>query len=63
MQNTVGSDLASAGFFPTATRLQKTFGWGVFFEGIQPKLARAAVHHSVTFFIFDLIIKYISGYR
>ena len=60
MQNTRGRDKsASLGFIDTAISLQQKFGWGIFFEGIQPKLLRAAVNHSVTFYIYNLIVSYI----
>ena len=45
------------GYIETAIYLFNTFGLGVFFDGIQPKLYRAAVNHSVTFYIYELIMK------
>ena len=44
-------------YIETAIYLFNTFGFRVFFDGIQPKLYRAAVNHSVTFYIYDLIMK------
>ncbi len=41
----------------TARSLYKKFGIRIFFDGMTPKLLRAAVNHSVTFFIFDLILR------
>jgi solute carrier family 25 (mitochondrial carnitine/acylcarnitine transporter), member 20/29 len=63
MQNKLSSNGRSGdgSFFETANELRRDFGWGIFFEGIQPKLIRAAVHHSVTFFIFDRIVIFISS--
>ena len=61
MQNILGSDSQNCadkrevGFFETALQLQRTFGFGIFYQGVQPKLLRAAVHHSVTFFFFEKI--------
>ena len=45
------------GYIETAYDLFNKFGPGVFFDGIQPKLYRAAVNHSVTFYIYDLIMR------
>jgi len=42
----------------SALDLYKLGGLRIFIEGITPKLLRAAINHSVTFFIYDLIIKY-----
>jgi solute carrier family 25 (mitochondrial carnitine/acylcarnitine transporter), member 20/29 len=61
MQNKLGSnsqnsiDTQNVGFFETALQLQRTFGFGIFYQGVQPKLLRAAVHHSVTFYFFEKI--------
>jgi len=71
MQNTQGSDSKSAvgagagdaslapnaNYLQTALFLLNRFGVGVFFDGIQPKLYRAAVNHSVTFYVYDLIMR------
>ena len=58
MQNTQGESSESLGFLETAVSLQQKFGWGIFYEGVQPKLLRAAVNHSVTFYIYNLIINF-----
>ena len=29
---------------------------GVFYDGINPKLVRAAINHGVTFYVYDFII-------
>lgn len=46
----------------TAVSLQEEFGFGIFFDGISPKLLRAAVNHSVTFFVYDLILRTVADY-
>lgn len=58
MQNTVGSDIKSLSMLTTAIQLKEKGGWGIFFDGITPKLFRAAVNHSVTFYVYELIIKF-----
>lgn len=55
-----GQSSRSQGYFVTAMELNNKFGPGIFFEGIQPKLLRAAVNHSVTFFCYDLIIRWLN---
>lgn len=57
MQSTEGSGTSGMSFIETALTLQRKFGLGIFFDGIQPKLLRAAVNHSVTFFVYDLIVR------
>ena len=63
MQNTQGSEnhgseiLVEKNLWDTAVALQKEFGFGIFFDGISPKLLRATVNHSVTFFVYDLILR------
>ena len=59
IQNTQGTK--GEGFLATALRLQRTFGWGVFYDGVQPKLLRAAVNHSVTFWVYNLILNWVSA--
>lgn len=64
MQNTQG-DLTvphtpterAPNIWQTAVSLQNQFGFGIFFDGISPKLLRAAVNHSVTFFVYDNILR------
>lgn len=68
MQNTQGdptnqSNLAldrDPNIWETAVTLQKEYGFGIFFDGISPKLLRAALNHSVTFFCYDLILRSIA---
>ena len=63
MQNTQGtgdSGLLIEGeknLWNTAVALQKEFGFRIFFDGISPKLLRAAVNHSVTFFVYDFMLR------
>ena len=63
MQNTQGSEnygsesMVEKNLWDTAVSLQKEFGFGIFFDGISPKLLRATVNHSVTFFVYDLILR------
>lgn len=51
-QNTQGQG-NSKGFLETASELNGKYGVGVFFDGLGPKLVRAAVNHAVTFFAYD----------
>lgn len=53
----IGTSLTSMGYVDTALYLYRKFGLGIFFDGIQPKLYRAAVNHSVTFYVYDLIMR------
>ena len=39
----------------TARQLWELGGFWAFWDGINPKLARAVVNHAVTFYIFDLV--------
>jgi Mitochondrial carrier protein len=64
MQNTQGdvtdphtSSERAPNIWETAVTLQKQFGFSIFFDGISPKLLRAAVNHSVTFFVYDNILR------
>ena len=63
MQNTQGKGdpgsriVEEQNLWNTAVALQKEFGFGIFFDGISPKLLRAAVNHSVTFFVYDIILR------
>jgi len=43
-------------FVGTAVDLWRSGGFGVFWDGIGPKLARAVVNHAVTFYVFDLVV-------
>ena len=57
IQNTSGGKGESLSYFAAANYLRDKFGFGIFFEGIQPKLFRAAVNHSVTFLVYDFIMR------
>ena len=57
IQNTpggIGSD--STGILKTALYLKNKYGLSIFFDGLSPKLARAAVNHAVTFYVYDAIM-------
>jgi len=59
MQSAVGTGGANEGrmnFLQTALDLKERCGWGVFYEGIQPKLLRAAINHSVTFSVYNAVM-------
>jgi len=43
------------GFLEVAQRLYATGGVAVFWDGLGPKLVRAVVNHSVTFFVFEQV--------
>ena len=71
MQNTRGDPTSTSAhnkitkdqnIWQTAVALQEEFGFGIFFDGISPKLLRAAVNHSVTFFVYDLILRTVADY-
>lgn len=63
MQNTQGEEdseieqKSEKNLWQTAVLMQKEFGFGIFYDGISPKLLRAAVNHSVTFFVYDYILR------
>ena len=40
-----------------AVLLKNKHGYGIFVDGLSPKLARAAVNHAVTFFVYDVILR------
>lgn len=42
--------------FSTALMLRERHGMGIFVQGMTPKMMQAGVNHSVTFFIYDLIV-------
>lgn len=52
LQNTQGGNEESMSFLGTARQLVDTYGYGVFVDGLTPKLARAAVNHAVTFYVY-----------
>ena len=36
--------------------LRKRHGMGIFVRGIAPKMLQAGVNHSITFYVYDLIL-------
>ena len=46
--------------FSTALMLREQHGMGIFVKGITPKMMQAGVNHSVTFYVYDLILKIFS---
>ena len=55
VQNTEGGTKVSS--WAVATQIYKTGGIGAFFDGLTPKMLRAALNHSVTFYLYDIIMK------
>lgn len=56
LQNKQGNDGEKEGLVDMAIYLYNTQGIGVFYDGINPKLLRAAINHGVTFYVYDFII-------
>jgi hypothetical protein len=46
--------------FSTALMLKEQHGMGIFVKGITPKMMQAGVNHSVTFYVYDLILRMFS---
>jgi solute carrier family 25 carnitine/acylcarnitine transporter 20/29 len=44
-----------------AKSLYKKYGINIFFDGLAPKMYRAAVNHAVTFFVYDLLMRKATG--
>jgi len=61
VQNTEGGKDGSASVLEVSKQLYQEGGIGAFFDGLTPKMLRAAVNHSVTFWIYDLVITAITG--
>lgn len=55
MQATSGG-APSESMSQVARSMVKKHGWGCFYEGIHPKLARAAVVHATTFFVYEQVM-------
>jgi hypothetical protein len=55
IQNTSGGD-AQVSAWSVCRKVHDEGGWSAFFDGITPKLMRAAVNHAVTFSIYDAIM-------
>lgn len=57
LQASTGAGLDES-FIGCASRLRAEQGWGVFWEGLTPKLLRAVVNHATTFFVFENLCDY-----
>lgn len=55
LQNSEGDDGNSV--WSITRKLYEEGGIGAFFDGLTPKMLRAAVNHSVTFYLYDLIMR------
>jgi len=53
VQNTEGGDTST---WEVMSDLYKTGGMGAFFDGLTPKMIRAAINHAVTFYMYDQIL-------
>jgi len=60
MQNTEGNNCRNIGFVETAIELRERYGNGIFFDGLTPKMFRAAINHAVTFYVFDYLSLFFS---
>ena len=59
VQNTEGSEMdrGKTGSFYVAKKLYDEGGIAAFFDGITPKMLRAAVNHAVTFSLYEFVMK------
>lgn len=55
VQNTEGGE--SVNSIDVAVQLYNEEGIGAFFNGLTPKMIRASVNHSVTFWVYDLMMR------
>lgn len=55
VQNSDGSDDISG--LKVAKQLFEERGIRGFFDGLTPKMLRAAVNHSVTFYVYDIMLR------
>lgn len=60
IQNTKG-DNASISSWDVARTIYSQGGIMAFFDGLTPKLLRAAVNHSVTFFLYEILMELLLG--
>lgn len=58
VQNTEGEDISA---IQVTKDLYANGGIGAFFDGLTPKMLRAAVNHAVTFYIYDMILTAVTG--
>eukprot|EP00814_Leptocylindrus_danicus_P001577 CAMPEP_0116022292 /NCGR_PEP_ID=MMETSP0321-20121206/10901_1 /TAXON_ID=163516 /ORGANISM="Leptocylindrus danicus var. danicus, Strain B650" /LENGTH=307 /DNA_ID=CAMNT_0003493337 /DNA_START=91 /DNA_END=1015 /DNA_ORIENTATION=- len=47
--------------FQVACQLLKEGGVSAFFHGMRPKLIRASISHGVTFFVYDVMMRFLTG--
>jgi hypothetical protein len=55
IQNTAGGEQESA--WQVMRQVYAQGGVGAFFDGLTPKLLRAAINHATTFFLYDLLMQ------
>ena len=55
VQNTEG-DEENVGTFEVAKQLYEEGGISAFFDGLTPKMLRAAVNHAVTFWMYEMVM-------
>lgn len=61
VQNSDGSgDDTSYDSWQVAKTLYQERGIGGFFDGLTPKMLRAAVNHSVTFYVYDIVLQWLT---
>jgi len=60
VQNTDGIT-ESVSSIEVAKELYADGGIGAFFDGLTPKMLRAAINHAVTFFVYDMIMNGLTG--
>jgi Mitochondrial carrier protein len=58
VQNTEGDEIPS---IQVVKELYESGGIGAFFDGLTPKMLRAAVNHAITFWVYDLVHEAITG--
>lgn len=56
VQNSDGSGGSSSSAIDVARELYADRGVNAFFDGLTPKMLRAAVNHGVTFYVYDIIM-------
>jgi hypothetical protein len=59
LQNTEGTCKRSA--MDITRELYAEGGIGAFFDGLTPKMLRAAINHAVTFYVYDLVLQALTG--
>lgn len=58
-QNTLsqGDEESNNNMMGVAKNLKNKFGWNIFYKGITPKLYKAIVSDSVTFMVYEMVLK------